>query len=144
MQPHEIVSLLSAIVYQQKSSNNADENYTKTSFNNAVLDAGRDKMIQIATQLNSAQQECQLQLGSEDDYLEQLNFGLVTVVYEWCKGVSFVKITKITDAQEGIIVRTIQRLDELCSNLRNAAKIIGDTVLESKVIIGSNNHLLQL
>ena len=133
MQPHEIVSLLSAIVYQQKSSNNGDENFTKTSFNNAVLDAGRDKMIQIAKQLNAAQQECQLQLGGEDDYLEQLNFGLVNVVYEWCKGVSFVKITKITDAQEGIIVRTIQRLDELCSNLRNAAKIIGDTVLESKI-----------
>lgn len=39
----------------------------------------------------------------------------------------------MTETQEGIIVRTIQRLDELCSNLRNAAKIIGDTVLESKI-----------
>ena len=114
-------------------------------------------MIQIAQQLNLIQAECQLQVGNEDDYLEQLNFGLVQVVYEWCKGkthlpvfvdlfkksrlnityffqgVSFVKITTITDAQEGIIVRTIQRLDELCNNLKNAAKIIGDTVLESKI-----------
>ena len=30
-------------------------------------------------------------------------------------------------------MRTIQRLDELCNNLKNAAKIIGDTVLESKI-----------
>jgi len=132
MQPCEIVSLLSAIVYQQKSNQN-DENSFRTSFNNAVLDQGRDKMIQIAQQLNLVQTECQLQLGNEDDYLEQLNFGLVQVVYEWCKGVSFVQITTITDAQEGIIVRTIQRLDELCNNLKNAAKIIGDTVLESKI-----------
>ena len=132
MQPSEIVALLSAIVYQQKSSQE-DESCFKTSFNNAVLDHGRDRMVQIAQQLNNIQQECQLQVGSEDDYLEQINFGLVKVVYEWSKGVSFVKITSLTDAQEGIIVKTIQRLDELCGNLRNAAKIIGDTVLESKI-----------
>ncbi len=44
----------------------------------------REKMIQIAQQLNNVQRECQLQVGNEDDYLEQLNFGLVQVVYEWC------------------------------------------------------------
>lgn len=132
MNPCEIVSLLSAIVYQQKSNQN-DENSFTTSFNNAALDQGRDRMIQIAQQLNNIQKECQLQIGSEDDYLEQLNFGLVTVVYEWSKGVSFVKIASLTETQEGIIVRTIQRLDELCNNLKNAAKIIGDTVLESKI-----------
>ena len=153
MQPCEIVSLLSGIVYQQKS-NNTDENYLKTSFNNAALDQGRDRMVHIAQQLNNIQQECQLQVfhillnwnkcifkfnyfddkvAGEDDYLEQLNFGLVPVVYEWSKGVSLIKITSMTETQEGIIVRTIQRLDELCSNLRNAAKIIGDTVLESKI-----------
>lgn len=132
MQPCEIVSLLSAIVYQQKS-NQDDENYLKTSFNNAALDQGRDKMYQIAQYLNSIQTECQLQIGSEDDYVEQLNFGLVSVVYEWSKGVSFCKIKSLTDTQEGIIVKTIQRLDELCNNLKNAAKIIGDTVLESKI-----------
>jgi len=133
MQPCEIVSLLSGIVYQQKSNQQADENFLKTSFNNAALDQGRDRMVQIAQQLNNCQKECQLQVGGEDDYLEQLNFGLVPIVYEWSKGVSFLKITSMTDTQEGIIVRTIQRLDELCSNLKNAAKIIGDTVLESKI-----------
>lgn len=132
MQPCEIVSLLSAIVYQQKS-NQTDENFFTTSLNNAALDQGRERMIQIAQQLNNIQKECQLQIGSEDDYLEQLNFGLVSVVYEWSKGVPFVKIASLTETQEGIIVRTIQRLDELCNNLKNAAKIIGDTVLESKI-----------
>ena len=132
MQPGEIVALLSAIVCQQKA-NKDDENCFKASFNNAVLDQGRDRMIQIAQNLNAVQAACQLQVGSEDDYLEQLNFSLVNVVYEWSKGVSFVKITSLTTTQEGIIVRTIQRLEELCNNLKNAAKIIGDTVLESKI-----------
>ena len=133
MNPSEIVSLLSSIVYKQKSNNQDDEKYFKTSFNNATLDQGRDKMIQIALHLNNIQSGCKLQVVGEDDYLELLNFGLVPVVYEWCKGVSFVQITTLTDAQEGIIVRTIQRLDELCNNLKNAARIIGDTVLESKI-----------
>lgn len=132
MQPCEIVSLLSAIVYQQKSSQE-DENFLKSSFNNAALDQGRDKMYEIAVQLNKIQAECQLQVGNEDDYVEQLNFGLVSVVYEWSRGVSFSKIKTLTDTQEGIIVKTIQRLDELCNNLKSAAKIIGDTVLESKI-----------
>ena len=101
MQPCEIVSLLSGIVYQQKS-NQTDENYLKTSFNNAALDQGRDRMVHIAQQLNNIQKECQLPVGGEDDYLEQLNFGLVPVVYEWSKGVSFVKITSMTEAQEGV------------------------------------------
>jgi antiviral helicase SKI2 len=30
-------------------------------------------------------------------------------------------------------VKTIQRVDETCSNLKDAAKIVGDTVLESKM-----------
>jgi antiviral helicase SKI2 len=132
MQPCEIVSLLSAIVYQQKS-NQTDENFHKTSFKNVALDNGRDKMIQIAQYLNKVQTDCHLQIANEDDFVEELNFGLVQVVFEWSKGVSFVKIKSLTDTQEGIIVRTIQRLDELCGNLRNAAKIIGDTVLESKI-----------
>ena len=62
MQPPEIVSLLSGIVYQQKS-NQTDENYLKTSFNNAALDQGRDRMVQIAQQLNNVQKECQLQVN---------------------------------------------------------------------------------
>lgn len=62
MQPYEIVSLLSAIVYQQKG-NQDDENYFRTSFNNSVLDQGREKMLQIAHRLNCIQKECQLQIG---------------------------------------------------------------------------------
>ena len=34
---------------------------------------------------------------------------LVEVVYEWARGMPFADITKLTDVQEGVIVRTIQR-----------------------------------
>ena len=40
---------------------------------------------------------------------------------------------ELTNVQEGIIVRSIQRLDEVIKDVRNAARIIGDPVLYSKM-----------
>ena len=34
------------------------------------------------------------------------------VVYEWARGMPFADITKLTDVQEGVIVRTIQRYSD--------------------------------
>ena len=45
----------------------------------------------------------------------------------------FSEITELTDVQEGIIVRCIQRLDEVLRDVRNAARIIGDPVLYQKM-----------
>lgn len=74
MQPCEIVSLLSAIVYQQKGSQE-DENFFHTSFNNSALDQGREKMLQIAQRINFIQKECQLQIGKKTDHI-CLNFNV--------------------------------------------------------------------
>ena len=45
----------------------------------------------------------------------------------------FAEITALTDVQEGIIVRCIQRLYELLRDVRNAARIIGDPRLFNKM-----------
>ena len=44
----------------------------------------------------------------------QFRFGLAEVVFEWAKGTPFGDICNLTDVQEGVIVRCIQRLDETC------------------------------
>lgn len=41
----------------------------------------------------------------------RLQPGLMSVVYEWCNGVSFAEICQLTDVQEGSIVRHIIRLE---------------------------------
>jgi hypothetical protein len=64
---------------------------------------------------------------------EHLKFGLVEVVYEWARGVPFGEICTLTTVQEGGIVRTITRLDEVCREVRNAARIIGDASLYRKM-----------
>ncbi|EFO92555.1 hypothetical protein CRE_24342 [Caenorhabditis remanei] len=65
-------------------------------------------------------------LGSE------IRFDLMEVVYEWAKGTPFYRIMEMTDCQEGLIVKCIQRLDEVCKDVRNAGRIVGDPALVEK------------
>lgn len=46
---------------------------------------------------------------------------------------SFKNITDLTDVLEGTIVRVITRLDEVCREVKNAARIIGDPELYQKM-----------
>ncbi|KAG9305014.1 hypothetical protein G9A89_007417 [Geosiphon pyriformis] len=78
------------------------------------------------------QSKCELPIGPKD-YVCELNFGLVEVVYEWARGITFKDITQLTDILEGLIVQCITRLDETCREIRNAAKIIGDSSLYKKM-----------
>jgi antiviral helicase SKI2 len=129
---NDVVALLSSVVNQGKSSSK-DEQGNLKGYNIIILDQGRDHMIDIANKISRIESDCEIQVLGSDDFLEQLNLGLVENLHEWSKVTPFATIKKLTEEQEGIIVRTIQRLDETCSNLKDAAKIIGDTVLESKM-----------
>lgn len=40
---------------------------------------------------------------------------------------------EMTDCQEGLIVKCIQRLDEVCKDVRNAGRIVGDPALVEKM-----------
>ncbi|GAU90784.1 hypothetical protein RvY_03154 [Ramazzottius varieornatus] len=70
---------------------------------------------------------------------DQLNVGLADMVYNWCAGMKFVDITKMTDVQEGIIIRTMKRLDKVCKNVKNTAKIFGNIFLVDKMKAGSKS-----
>ncbi|KAG8544786.1 hypothetical protein GDO81_021855 [Engystomops pustulosus] len=45
----------------------------------------------------------------------------------------FSEIMTLTDIQEGLIVRCVQRLDEACRDLRSAARLVGDATLCAKM-----------
>jgi len=68
-----------------------------------------------------------------NDFVARPRFGLVEVVYEWARGMPFNRITDLTDVLEGTIVRVITRLDETCREVKNAARIIGDPTLFTKM-----------
>jgi len=83
---------------------------------------------------------------------DQLSFSIMETAYQWASGMvrntyptdrssiilnhyfqPFSDIMSLTEAQEGLIVRCIQRLDELCKDVRNAAKIVGDPTLYERM-----------
>lgn len=126
-EPEEIVALLSAFVFHEKTE------YEPTL--TASLARGRMAIINISKRVIDHQIQHQVILSSDDsnDFANKPRFGLVEVVYEWAKGMSFNRITDLTDVMEGTIVRVITRLDETCREVKNAAKLVGDPFLYTKM-----------
>ncbi|KAJ7334413.1 hypothetical protein OS493_014724 [Desmophyllum pertusum] len=124
LHPTEIVALLSCFVFQQRRC--SEPSLTKT------LAEGKECILNMAEHIANLQSECGLST-SVQEFKEQYHFGLVEAVFEWARGMPFSEITNLTDVQEGIIVRCIQRLDETCRDVRNAARIIGDPKLGEKM-----------
>ncbi|KAE8832278.1 hypothetical protein PTNB85_06670 [Pyrenophora teres f. teres] len=126
-EPEEIVALLSAFVFKEKT----DVEPTLT----ANLERGVAKIVEISEKVNQIQTLHQVILSADDsnDFVSKPRFGMVEVVYEWARGMSFNRITDLTDVMEGTIVRVITRLDETCREVKNAARIIGDPTLFQKM-----------
>ncbi|CAJ2503668.1 Uu.00g110620.m01.CDS01 [Anthostomella pinea] len=126
-EPAEIAALLSAFVFQEKTD--SVPNLTGN------LERGMKTIIEIAEKVNAVQTEHQVIQSAEDsnDFVSRPRFGLMEVVYEWARGMSFKNITDLTDVLEGTIVRTITRLDETCREVKNAARLIGDPELYQKM-----------
>lgn len=126
-EPEEIVALLSAFVFQEKTD--IEPALTK------ILEKGKETIVAISEKINHYQTLHQVILSSEDsnDFVSKPRFGLVEVVYEWARGMSFNRITDLTDVMEGTIVRVITRLDETCREVKSAAKLVGDPTLYTKM-----------
>lgn len=126
-EPAEIVALLSSFVFQEKT----DTTPTLT----PALEKGMATIVKISEKVNHYQTVHQVILSADDsnDFVSRPRFGLVEVVYEWARGMSFNRITDLTDVLEGTIVRVITRLDETCREVKNAARIIGDPQLYQKM-----------
>ncbi|XP_034277358.1 LOW QUALITY PROTEIN: superkiller complex protein 2 [Pantherophis guttatus] len=129
LRPEEIVALLSCTVCQVRTQVEPQLP--------SVLQKGIEHIRSVAEQIALLQRKCGLQ-ESIEDFVEQYKFGLVEVVYEWARGMPFAEIARLTDVQEGIIVRCIQRLDETCREMRNAARVTGEPTLHAKMEAASN------
>lgn len=121
-EPEEVVALLSCFLFQEK-----------TDVEPVIpekLEVGRKEIIKLADRVGRRQLANKV---SDPDFASKLKFGLVEVVYEWARGTPFEQITALTDVAEGTIVRVITRLDETCREVRDAARVIGDAALFTKM-----------
>ncbi|KAH9982737.1 antiviral helicase [Lactifluus volemus] len=121
-EPEEVVALLSAFVFQEKTD--VEPLFPPR------LEGGRDTLMGILERVAQVQNRHQV---AADEHRWTLNFGLMEAVYEWAKGMPFDQLTALTDVAEGTIVRVITRLDETCREVRDAARVIGDAVLMKKM-----------
>jgi len=124
LEPAEIAALLSCLVFQDKTTSEPQMT--------PVLEKGRLRIREIAEKIGQTQQACGLK-EAIGDFVDQFKFGLVEVIYEWANGMAFAEIMDLTEVQEGMIVRCIQRLDETLRDVRDAARIIGDPILYQKM-----------
>lgn len=58
---------------------------------------------------------------------------LMKVAYEWLRGKDFLHVSLLTDVQEGTIIRTMLRLDNLMKNIKNCVQYIGNNSLALKI-----------
>ena len=123
LEPPEIVAALSSLIFQEKNDNELDSELPDR------LVSCCEDMRRIAMKLGQMQNDHGLLIDPLDYCDSSLKFGLVHVVYEWALGVPFSKICELTLVQEGSIVRCITRLDELCREVRNCARVVGNPTL---------------
>ncbi|XP_053945206.1 SKI2 subunit of superkiller complex protein [Anastrepha ludens] len=121
LQPAEIAALLSGLVFQGKIQGEP------------VIPEKLKKCVKEFEDINDTilAEELRHQTIVESD--NRLNFGLLEVVYEWARNKPFAEIMKLTEVQEGIIVRCIQQLDETLRDVKTAAIRIGNPTLQSKM-----------
>ncbi|CAF1072155.1 unnamed protein product [Rotaria sordida] len=132
--PSEIAALLSSIIFQGKRFDNEinDDNQKKEI--TPSLHQAKQQLIAIASRLDQIQRDYKIPTNIEDE----LNFSIMSLVYKWAQGAKFYDIMndpdmEIIDIQEGTIVRTIMRIEELCSDIRNAGKTVGNSELVDKL-----------
>uniref|UniRef100_A0A182QLV6 Helicase SKI2W n=1 Tax=Anopheles farauti TaxID=69004 RepID=A0A182QLV6_9DIPT len=127
LQPAEIAALLSSLVFQAKTE--VTPNLTES------LKKAEGQFREVENDIRLVERQFDVTDALKK---EELNFGLTEVVYEWARNKPFAEIMVLTDIKEGIIVRCIQQLNETLCNVKDAARIIGDPVLHSKMEEASN------
>ena len=127
LEPAEIVAALSSLLFQEKADDDIGAELPER------LISSCERMRAIAVDLGQRQKEFGLPVDPLEYCANSLKMGLVHVVYEWACGVPFSSICELTEVQEGSIVRCITRLDELCREVRNCARVVGNPTLYRKM-----------
>jgi len=132
--PSEIAALISSIIFQGKRFDDDINNENQKKEITPALNQAKQQLISIANRLDQIQRDYKIPTNIEDE----LNFSIMSLIYKWAQGAKFYDIMndpdmEINDIQEGTIVRTIMRIEELCQDIRNAGKTVGNSELVDKL-----------
>lgn len=145
LNPIEIVSILSCLIYDEKLKKDLYTLSSDSSFDflPSKIHDTKEKIIDIYEDLVQLYELYEIQnknfisINNYDNNTKPaINFDFVPIVYLWGEGHDFATIVGTTDIQEGIIVRTILRLIELCNDMKKACLILGNPKLYNKLEAG--------
>ncbi|GAA6014645.1 hypothetical protein JCM10207_006888 [Rhodosporidiobolus poonsookiae] len=121
-EPEEVVALLSGFIFQEKTENEP--------LLTPRLEEGKAIILDTFERVSRVQERHRANFADEGfNGSGELKFGLTEVVYEWMRGMPFAQICSLTDVQEGSIVRNIVRLESLVTELRDCARVVGNSEL---------------
>ncbi|KAI8866476.1 antiviral helicase [Ramicandelaber brevisporus] len=124
----QIVALLSCFAYQTRADSETVALQEDLAAPYRIL---QDTARRIARVSNDAN----LTLN-EEEYVKSFTPNMMDVAYAWSRGAKFIQVCKMSDMEEGIIVRAFRRLEELLRQMAAAAKSIGNTELENRFAEG--------
>lgn len=134
MQAASMAALLSALVYQGRSSGSGEVDgqiFDRLKGVSVELHEGALAVRRILTSVGGVQAQCGLPVSPLDYAESQANFGLSEAVFAWAQGRPFTDVcTIVPDVAEGTIVRGIVRLSELLREVKGVGRIIGDSTLQ--------------
>eukprot|EP01053_Blabericola_migrator_P013086 Blabericola_migrator_1__13085@NODE_889_length_6163_cov_243_088911_g626_i0_p1_GENE_NODE_889_length_6163_cov_243_088911_g626_i0NODE_889_length_6163_cov_243_088911_g626_i0_p1_ORF_typecomplete_len492_score120_49DSHCT/PF08148_12/1_5e43Pyr_excise/PF03013_14/8_7e02Pyr_excise/PF03013_14/0_31_NODE_889_length_6163_cov_243_088911_g626_i04751950 len=128
--PEVVASIVSAFVFP-------DSNDDEEVIFNEEVDQARQEIEAIHDHVADELMKRGVHVDRED-WQRLCSFKFAHVAYRWASGEPFTKLTERTSLQEGTIVRTIVRLDELIKKLRTVAHAIGNMKLKEVFQEASN------
>jgi ATP-dependent RNA helicase DOB1 len=121
----QAAALLSCLVYNEKGGDDEPPALREE------LAAPLRQLQDAARRIAQVSVDCKIELDAEE-YVASFRPDLMELVFAWVNGAKFVDICAMTKEFEGTIIRVIRRLEELCRQLGDAAKAVGDEGLERK------------
>jgi len=88
-------------------------------------------MQDMAKRIATVSKEAKIEID-EEQYVQKFKPYMMDIVFEWCKGATFMKLCQMTDLFEGSIIRSMRRLEELLRQMAQASKNMGNAELEAK------------
>jgi ATP-dependent RNA helicase DOB1 len=126
----ETVGLLSCLVLDEKSEDTAlPEEVERSALGKALA-----KTREIAASVADGMAECRVPDFDPKLYVEKIKMQMILPVSLWLSGKNFKDVMESTALFEGSVVRVMRRLEELVREVCLAAKAIGHSELEQKLI----------
>ncbi|KAI8476858.1 MAG: rRNA-processing arch domain-containing protein [Monoraphidium minutum] len=127
---HQLAALVSCLVFVEKTEDEVELTKMLAEPLAQLQARARGAGSAAARHIAKVSNECKVEVEG-DEYVEKFRPTLMDVTYRWAKGAAFAEVCRLTALFEGSIIRATRRLDELLTQLADAAGEVGDGRLKA-------------